>query len=63
MGESKDVNSMRVYESIGSLHTYEMSLSNTHQPWITSFKASKNETKEFESFKLIGIEELVILAK
>lgn len=63
MGESKDVNSMRVYESIESLHTYEMSLSNTHQPWKTSFKASKNETKEFESFKLIGIEELVILAK
>lgn len=44
MEESKDVNSMRVYELIRSLHTYEMSLSDSHQPWETSFKASKNET-------------------
>ena len=63
MEESKDVNSMRVYELIRSLHTYEMSLSDSHQPWETSFKASKNETKEFESFKLIGIEELALVAK
>lgn len=40
-----------------------MSLSDSHQPWETSFKVSKNETKEFESFKLIGIEELALVAK
>ena len=40
-----------------------MSLSDSHQPWETSFKASKNETKEFKSFKLIGIEELALVAK
>lgn len=38
-------------------------LSDTHQPWKTSFKASNNETNEFESFKLIQIKELALLAK
>lgn len=44
--ESRDVDSMRVDELVGSLQTYEMTFTNSQKPKESSFKASKNEEKE-----------------
>ena len=46
--DSKDINSMRVDELVGSIQTYEMSLPRSQKPKDFTFKASENEKKDIE---------------
>ena len=43
--ESKDIDSMRVNELVGSLWTYEMTLLDSQKPRESIFKALENEKK------------------
>ena len=61
--ESKEVDSIRVNELIGSLQTYEMTLLDSQKHKESIFKASKNEEKETENYKEIGREKLAPMSK
>ena len=46
--ESKDIDSIRVDELVGSIQTYEITLPNSHKPKDSAFKAFENEEKYIE---------------
>ena len=46
--ESKDINSMRVDELVGSIQTYEKILHNSQKPKDSTFKAFEDEVKDNE---------------
>lgn len=58
--ENKDIDFIRVDELVGSLQTYEMTLSISHKPKESAFKASKNEKK---NSKKVGKEEFMHMTK
>ena len=46
--ESKEIDSMRVDEPVGSIDTYEMTLRSSQKPKDFAFKASENKEKDIE---------------
>ena len=46
--ESKDINSKKVDELIGSIQTYEMTLPSSQKPKDSTFKDFENEKKDTE---------------
>ena len=61
--ESKDINSMRVDELIGSIQTYEMTPPSFQKPKDFIFKALENEDKDIEMQYDITHDELAHMAK
>ena len=61
--ESKDIDSMRVDELVGSIQTYEMTLPNSHMPKDYVFKGFENEEKDIEMPYDITHDELTHMAK
>ena len=57
--ESKDTDSMRVDELVGSIQTYEMMLPNSHKPKDSFFKAFENEEKNAKMLDDITDDELI----
>ena len=61
--ESKDINSMRVDELIGSIQTYEMTPPSFQKPKDFIFKALENEDKDIEMQYDITNDKLTHMAK
>ena len=61
--ESKDIDSMRVDELVGSIQTYKMTLPNSHMPKDYVFKGFENEEKDIEMPYDITHDELTHMAK
>ena len=61
--ESKDIDSLRVDELVGSIQTYEMTLPNSHKSKKAAFKASEIEDRESEEPNGVTREELAHMAK
>ena len=61
--ESKEINSMRVDELVGSIQTCEMTLPNSQRPKDSNFKASNNEEKDIEMSYEITNDGLAHMAK
>ena len=61
--ESKDSDSIRVDELVGSIQTYEMNLPNSHNPKDSAFKVFENEEKDIEMPKDITHDELAHMPK
>lgn len=61
--DSKDIDSMRIDELVGSTQTYEMTLPNSQMPKDFTFKASEYEEKEIEMPYNITKDELAHMAK
>ena len=63
MEESKDIDSMRIDELIGSIETYEMTLPNSQRPKDSAFKAFENEEKYTKMTSNITRDELTHIVK
>ena len=61
--ESKDIDSVRVDELVGSIQTYEMSQPNSHKPKDSAFKAFENEKKDTKMAYEITHDELAHMVK
>ena len=61
--ESKEINSMRVDELVGSIQTYEMTLPSSKKLEDSAFKASKNKKKYIKMSYDITRDELAHIAK
>ena len=61
--ESKDIDSMRVDELVGSIQTYEMTLLSSQKPKDSTFKAYENEEKDIEMPYNIARDELAHMVK
>ena len=61
--DNKDIDFMRVYELVGSLQTYEMTLLNSQKPKESAFRVSKNFLKKIENPKGISKGELAHMVK
>ena len=60
---SKDIDSMRVDELVGSIQTYEMTQPNSHKPKDSAFKAFENEKKDTKMPYEITHDELAHMVK
>ena len=49
IGECKDTDLIRIDELIGSIQTYEMSLSNSQKPRDSTLKAYENEEEKYSN--------------
>ena len=61
--ESKEIDSMRVDELVGSIQTYEMTLPGPQKPKDSTFKASENEEKDTKMLYNITRDELTHMTK
>ena len=61
--ESKDIDSVRVDELVGSIQTYEMTQPNSHKPKDSAFKAFENEKKDTKMPYEVTHDELAHMVK
>ena len=61
--ESKNIDSLRIDELVGSIQTYEMTLPTSHKHKETVFKASEKEEKESHKSEDISKDELANMAR
>ena len=61
--ESKDIDSMRVDELVGSIQTYEMTLPSSQKPKDSTFKAFENKEKDIKIPYDITRDELAHMVK